>query len=492
VRAIGIIIPVGIAVIGIVLTLFTTADFVSSLQPELIVSLALGALVAVFLAVQPIILLWFTTIITLVVAGSARYFIPKLGHLWWLAYGSAFLLFMPPLVHSLRGRAIGTAAKSPLLKLSAIGFAFVAAVSTALAVPPVGQLVVTTKSMLMFGGVWALFAMMPMTERNVQRWLAGMLGIGLIQWIPVLYQFFVIRRHRIETTGFHVESADAVVGTFGGNPDSGGLTAILAFFIIANIVVLFSFRKERMVSLPKSLVIAAILMVPLPMMEVKVFFVYMPVAFATLYWRELIHKPLILVAWVILVGGAMGGMLYVYQQIHWSALGTNRMENTKQSFMYSFTTKSGNGSLTRLGVLEYWWERHGFKEPVEFLIGHGAGSSRTQGQVPGVAAVENRLLNIDRTGASIVLWDFGLLGAILLMGMMLGLFRLLGRIAHVSTSEPWVKALAGGLRAVVPMFFLSMFYRNDIPYAAPLMFLFMATLGLTSWLGRQSLEKNSG
>jgi hypothetical protein len=103
VRAIGIIIPVGIAVIGIVLTLFTTADFVSSLQPELIVSLALGALVAVFLAVQPIILLWFTTIITLVVAGSARYFIPKLGHLWWLAYGSAFLLFMPPLVHSWKG-----------------------------------------------------------------------------------------------------------------------------------------------------------------------------------------------------------------------------------------------------------------------------------------------------------------------------------------------------------------------------------------------------
>ena len=60
-----------------------------------------------------------------------------------------------------------------------------------------------------------------------------------------------------------------------------------------------------------------------------------------------------------------------------------------------------------------------------------------------------------------------------------------GRGAKDQNLLNWERGLAAALQAFLPVIFLSMMYRNDVPYAAPMMFIVMATFGLISWLNRQ-------
>jgi hypothetical protein len=63
-----------------------------------------------------------------------------------------------------------------------------------------------------------------------------------------------------------------------------------------------------------------------------------------------------------------------------------------------------------------------------------------------------------------------------------------GRAASDIRLPNWMRAIACALQAFIPLIMLSMAYRNDIPYAAPMMFIVMATLGLISWLNKQRSE----
>ena len=249
-------------------------------------------------------------------------------------------------------------------------------------------------------------------------------------------------------------------------------------------------RAEGVFSRRRFLAFTVVLALPLLLMEVKAIFFYLPIAIAVLFRHQIRKKPHVFLMWSALGLLMLIALALVYQTLHWSAKGGNMGKNIADAFAYSFEQHAGVeaeeiGVMTRRQTIQFWGEQHGWSSMHEILVGHGLGASRTVGMAQGEMALKYKPLFIDRTGLAQLLWDFGLIGVFALCGILLAFYLDCGRYARVTGLPPWQRALARGLQATAPLYLMSMLYRNDIPYAAPMMFVLMSALGLSAWLGKQ-------
>src|SRR5690606_14190016 len=255
-------------------------------------------------------------------------------------------------------------------------------------------------------------------------------------------------------------------------------------------IFLLALRSERVISRRTLLCLAPLLMIPVLFAEVKAAFVYLPLGLFVLYRRTLLRNPAALIGSLAGMALLLGVFLYAYNALHWSVRGKDFETNVVESFAYTFEPEQGycaqqTGEMPRWGTLVYWYHQHVDGDPVKMLFGHGFGAARTQGQVLGTAAKKVYPLKIDRLGLTKFLWETGVLGVVAVLGVLAGAFRLAGRIARARDAVPWKRAVARGLQAAIPLFFMSFLYRNDLPYAAPSIFLFMAALGVLAWLNQK-------
>ena len=458
----------------------------------LIVALVGGALGTLALVAKPSLIFWTATFVTLVIAGLVKYFVPTLDRIWWLAYGMAFLLYLPAMLHVLNRKSTLAKNGSVLMSICVTVFLIDLLFATIAARSPVEQIAVASKTLLMFSGVWVYFAFGPLPVDTVWKWLKALLWIGLIQWIFALYQFFFVRAWRQSVGKGSVSAADSVVGTFGGSMDSGGLTAVLAFFLVASIVMLIAMRREKAIGRGQLALWGFLLFLPLMFMEVKIIFIYFPIALVVLFRVEILRRPHLFIGWSCVAAFMLIGMLMLYQTVHWSAQENSDLRSSvERVFSYSFEEESGPdaadlGVMTRRQTIAYWWRSHNASNFHEALIGHGLGASRTRGLALGEVAQRHQPWQIDRTGISQLLWDVGLIGSLAALGALYAMYRQGGRLSKSQALLPWQRGLARGIQAIAPLYFLSLLYRNDIPYAAPMMFLFMASFGLIAWLTKQN------
>lgn len=467
---------------------------VSKGEPMLTVLLA-SAIGAVFLILQPVTLLWAVLFMTLLVSGLVQYFIPSLNKIWWATYGAGALLFIPGIMARVTGQTPRPDSPS-WPTIAVLSFVVVVLFSSLLNKIPLWQFILSMKSVFMFGGVWLALASLPISREVMKRWLIGFAAIGLIQFLPTIYQYLFVRTARI-TSGRAVEAFDSVVGTFGGSMEGGGSSGALAGYLVILITLLLAFYRDRLLEGKKLFLLLVLLGIPLLLMEVKVVFVYLPVALLLLYKDAALRKPGTFVAGVLFAAVLLGGVLLAYQTFHWSSSGRSMQSNVEAMFSYSFNEQSqgikeDEGVMTRRQVLDFWWERNGADNPVTTLIGHGLGASGTTGMSVGTVASRYVPMYIDRTGMSILLWDTGLLGTALVVGMMFAGYRLARRLSYSTRLDPWQLSLARGLQAVMPLFLLFLLYRNDIPYAAHTMFMLMTLFGLLAWLRNQEITHNAG
>lgn len=453
-----------------------------------------GALTGLLLSTQPVTLLWLTLIGTLVLAGTVQYFIPTLHQAWWITYGLAAMLFVPAVTSRLSQAPARTGLSSTAT--SAWLLLAIALLSTLINRPPTWQIILSMKSILLFGGVWAALALVPLDKDTVRRWLLGFALIGLAQFIPVLYQYLFVRSSRLEMGLGTVEASDSVVGTFGGSMEAGGLTAVLALYLVILIIVMLSLYKHGVIAKRKLGLAIFLLGSPLLLMEVKVIFIYLPLALLILYKDNLYQRPGSFIAGSLLVVLSLSVVLLAYQAFHWSATGRSLEDNIKHLSSYSFNKRAGVehrelGLMTRREVLEFWWGQHKTNKDARLLIGHGLGASRTQGLGIGNVAARYVPLRIDGSGAAVILWETGILGLCAFLLLIICGYRSARRLSRSDNLNPWQKSLARGLHAIIPLFVVSLFYRPDIPYAPPAMFIFMTAFGLLAWLEKQAHKKNA-
>jgi len=288
--------------------------------------------------------------------------------------------------------------------------------------------------------------------------------------------------------GASTSSADTVVGSFGGSPTSGGMTGALAAFLVFNVMMFLSFVRYEVIREHKR-VFFLLLTMPMLFIEVKALFVYLPVSLFVLYKDLIIENPLRFLKLATLGIVSMVMMLLMYQAYHWSNKGGGMAQNMTDMFAYSFQSEAGQlkqeeGVMTRLEVVTFWWQKQTMLDPVTLFVGHGPSSSKTGGIEKGDIAKKYVPKDIDRTGLALILWDFGVLGLWIICWLFWRLYQLAGRLRQ-SFVDVRFKAMAHGLQSIVPLFFLTILYRNDLPYAPPMMFSFIFVMGLLAWLSKK-------
>lgn len=473
----------------------------AAILPPIAIAFLVALVLGAALVTQPVLLLWLTMLSTLFIAGAVKYFVTGFDRIWWVGYGLAASMYLAALLHLLavrRPRAFHhTAPARALAVLLLLFVALILGAAVANAVP-IGQFAAASKSWLLYGGVIALLAAVPLKPDTVRRWGLAILVLACMQVLPVVYQFLFVRGRRLDLGigATATEASDSVVGTFGGSMEGGGMSAVLAFFLCVVIAFVLLARKHQVVGRARAAVLVGLLGVPLLLMEVKIAFVYLPLMLLLVYRAAILRNPLGFIAGAMLTIAVGAAGLLAYQNFHWDKTGRDVGGNVERFFGYSFEQQASieryrAGVMTRREAVEFWWDRHDSSSLAPALFGHGFGAARTEGLALGSAAAPNWPRKIDMTGASSLLWELGIVGTGLFLASLVAGFVACSRMSKLSTLLPWQRALAGSLQVLFVLTVVSLPYRNDIPYAAPMMFLLMSGFGLTFWLGRQAAERVS-
>jgi len=421
------------------------------------------------------------TLLTLLLLGSLRYFLPEYKQLWWLAYAIGIFMFLPGSLSYIKNNTFQQ------INFQLLFLLLIMLSATLIALPPIAQVLVALKSLLPFASIWLILNSQQLSNKQIQHWLIGLLTIGLAQSIMTLYQYTIIRSGRLALGNANVNISDSVVGTFGGNMEGGGLSGSLALFLVMCIVASLSFYRQQQIRRPRLIILLLLLFLSLILMEVKIIFFYLPVALFILYRADFRYQPLKLLRWISLIIGLFILLFITYQSLHWSVRSNDIDDNILRGFSYSFQESATQhkldiGIMSRRQILEFWWQENSIDQPAQLFLGHGIGASRTTGIFMGEIGKKYSPLKLDRTGISIILWDFGILGFIAFSLLIWQAYHQAKSLAQQSISNTWEAAVAHSLYAFFPLVFMSILYRNDFPYTAPSMFMLMSAFGLISWL----------
>ena len=445
-----------------------------------------GAVFGLLLLGMPNMVVWLCILSTYLICGPIVYNIHGLDGVWWVAYMLGAILFITAFFQLVKT----TNQPSPIymgigMPITLFCLLFIMSLLVNTIEPK--QLLVSIKVWFLLAGIFAYLSMVELDRQQVLSWIKAIFGIALIQVLPVMYQAFFVKANLV-ALGASTSSADTVVGTFGGSPTSGGMTGALALFIVANLIMMLAFSRYGLIK-KNFWMYLVLLIVPMFFIEVKALFIYLPVALFVLYKDLIVRNPIRFLRLSLASIMAMVVLLFSYQTYHWSSKGSDMSQNMMKMFTYSFQSEVGKmkeeeGVMTRVEVLTFWWSKQTAINPIPILFGYGPSASKTGGIEKGSIAKKFVPRKIDRTGLALILWDFGIVGLLVICWLFLRLYNLAGRLT-LMLSDVRFKAIAHGLQSIVPLLFLSVLYRNDLPYAPPVMLSFMIVMGLLVWLSKQ-------
>lgn len=323
-----------------------------------------------------------------------------------------------------------------------------------------------------FYGKYVPFMLLPMvfefSERQLQFQMKLLLGLALLQLPVTFLQRFVI---------YAGGSGDLARGTF----TSGSQNAIVLLSVIA---VITGFYNKRLLSGAQAVIIGVLLFLPSTMAEVKGAFVLMPIALLLPTLFSTGSKPsagLLLRTSIVLVL-ALGTYSLLYNLAESTRDRTVKEEHRtsilefildpRSVLLYLAPKLAGSENANREGRID---------QVVEPLIEHkddllklatGLGLGALS-KSPFKALSSDQHAHILANGRarvtmSYLLWEIGILGTLVVL---VALFLVWRDALHVRHSPHPIGAIALGWLAVVPIFFLAMFWKNTIINNA-VMFLF--------------------
>jgi hypothetical protein len=220
---------------------------------------------------------------------------------------------------------------------------------------------------------------------------------------------------------------------------------------------------------------------PLFIGETKIVLIVLPLTLLVLYRREILNNPA--QGLMVVVFGT--GVVVVLGAIYLNIMGMTLERSIQDSLAYN-VGKTGYGpwKLNRTSVLTFWFEKQGWHDPIAAVFGNGLSAAMDSTTPPGFLARHYAGMGIGLTAASQLLWEQGAVGFLLLAAVLFGAWRTAGRLA-ATAHEPWVRADAAALQAVVPVFLLWLFYRNSLIESVPIQIVFACVLGYLAWLWRR-------
>ena len=449
-------------------------------RPEL-TAIFIGLVIAALIFTSRNAVFWFVLIGALVVTGAAQLYLPGSRYIRYivpLASAALLLHWLSDYFHAHQSGSRERALPVPGPVKWAFGFAFVAFVSVLINLTDPQVAFVGTKN---YFQMWAFFlgvAFLRWGDSFPRRLVWGLLLIGLVQLPFALHQQLYLVPQRIGL-GNQIVPADVVAGTFGASMLGGGANAAMAAFQIVVVGLLLALWKYGALSLARTVGFSLLLLTPLLFSQTKITVLYVPLMYLVIFHRDIVAKP----GKFLLAGVGVAAVVAILMTALTVVTPSSRYKTWSElvDFVVSSQTASvserreqGNYSeLSRWTALTFWAREHVKANPAQTIAGHGLGASReSEGGLDLAHTLAEQKypgLRIGLTAISSLLWDTGILGLIMVLGMFASAFLMAGDLVHhYHGRDRFRTGLFEGLRGGLAVLALSLAHKDffvvHLPY----------------------------
>lgn len=447
----------------------------------------------VLLALSGETLIWLMVGLVLLVVGQVMYFV-GFSQIIWVPYCLALVMYLRfPLVYANSPYALEKRLPSPILLKPVLFFISTVFLSIIINQPPAIQTIVAVKNQIFLFSLFLLVAYCAVNTSVIERIFKILPWVALLQVPLVLYQYFFVASKRSNLGGAFGVSWDAIVGGFGGDPMGGGASGTMAWFQVAVATLCLAWYMRGLISKWVLMSVLAAAFISIAIAEVKVVVVLFPLATVALLLPHLKTRPVLAISGGFASFAAMIGILIIYSHLYGGGQGTTDIgEVIGDAFWYSIdpTFINATGEMGRFAAVVHWWQNNGFQDFLHTIFGYGPGASRTR-SVFGAGELGRRFpFSIDRSTASTLLWDVGLLGLLAFLFLIVYASRKAYVLSKETVLTPFsasvLEALSGILLTVVVM----VFYGKDVIEVPALGVLLMIFFGYISLINLSILRQS--
>jgi hypothetical protein len=300
----------------------------------------------------------------------------------------------------------------------------------------------------------------------------------LVQLPIVLYQRFVVMPRRTGAAPF-----DAIVGAFGGDPMGGGASNTMGLFCVVGIIIVVSRWRSGLMRGGFAILLSSAGFICIALAEIKFMVLLLPVAFAALYRKDILRRPLQSFVMIFISTVLAAGVLFAYKTQYDSL---RRQQTISEYFERMFRGNTDadfvnmqTGQIGRVASVVFWYREHSIGDPASMLLGHGSGSSRVGGMVVGEAA-KNYAFQITRSAIGILLWEVGLIGTLAYLSMLVAGYRVLDRKSVNLDYTAEERSTFASMSVAMVVFLASIPYSTDMMSAHQMQILLMLCLGFAT------------
>ncbi|MGE0800691.1 MAG: hypothetical protein AB7O55_20410, partial [Lautropia sp.] len=449
------------------------------------IALVVGAIAGILLLNAPAAAVWVLLFGIMLVNGPVGFFTPALARIVWLFSLLGIFVAGMALLYSAVGRSRPNR-PMPAFVWLALVFAIMAGVCALFSNGSLAEIAAGAKRQFQFWGLVLLLALVPFKWTTVRYWMLFLFGVALVQVVPALYQRVVLvpQVMGFEMPGF--VAFDIVVGTFEGSLYGGGSSAVMAMYLVIAGVGTLAALGERLIGPVRCLVLLAAIFAPLALGETKVVLAMVPTVLLCAYYDAIAKRPLAFLGAAVLTLMIAAVLAYVYFLVQVTG-DLNWRDNLEQTFAYNFGERGYYGTgVNRLTAVPYWFQQQSWAEPLRALFGYGVGSSYGvdgRAPLPGHMFTAHAGMYIDLVAASLLLWDYGFVGASLFLAVLLGAAVTAARCLREAVT-PWDRTLCRVLLGSLGASAIMLFYSASMVVTVSHSFLLAIMLGLIAWRAR--------
>lgn len=419
----------------------------------MLIGLGVGLVGGIMLLMAPALSVLLLIVVGLLMGALISFAGAGFGKLTWVMSAIGMLLLLPVFLSffNLQRKSM------PGYIWLAIGFLLYAVLATVLHFNSLAESIAGFKRYFQAYGLMLALGFLAFSEKNILRWQKLLLAIGLLQLPFCMYELFVLvpRRGGLDTGS---ATTDVVAGTFGANLEGGSPGIAMVCFVLIIFAFLFARWRNGLIAGSTTLLLSVLLLLPLGMGENKVAMLMLPMVWFVLVRQDVIRSPA--KYFPVLLGGVFMTIALGYAYLEWIMHSTlsDALANT---ISYNFAD-AGYASfyLNRTTVLTFWFSQQGAKDPVGFFFGNGLGSAFL-GQISGHIGMHYPRYGIDLTAASTLLWDLGIVGLLMYVGIFVGAWRTAQKIYRESMDAE-VKADCLAIQAAISLFLTLTIYSQDV------------------------------
>lgn len=309
------------------------------------------------------------------------------------------------------------------------------------------------KLYLQLWGLMIGLALLPWSPKTMDRFLLFFFVAALIQLPFALHQYIYIVPERYGLWMYGVVPLDVVSGTLGAVRLGSGKNMVLSAYLVLTFSFLLALWKSGAIRVWWLIFCAPVLLTPLFLNESKYASLMLAFSMFILYRKDLVKRPVHALVMAVATASMLFGLLVTYS----SQFGQGRtIEETLRFIVDSNFGDAGYGNslLNRVTAISFWFERHGFENLPQTLIGHGLGSAHDTTEsylssVKSLATTQYAGYGIGLTSFSMLLWDVGILGFGLICLVFLFFFRRAVLLSDAYRADPWRHGVFEGMQVAL-------------------------------------------